>query len=394
MAAVPDVRRELRDATAIAGVGYTPLTKASGKTTLTLAAEAILAAVEDAGLTLADIDGIATHQVNDSAPPYAVAAALGLRDVSWFQDESGGGSKAPMLVGQAAQACSSGFARHVVVYRALNGRTGMRMGGSGRSANEAPGDAAYSAPYGVLSPSQMYGFAARYHMQRYGTREEHFGAIAVAQRANAVLNERALMRTPLTLDEYLDARWVAEPFRLLDCCLETDGACAVVVTSATRARDLRQPPVTISGWAWNIGPNGFSVGGEDLAVSSAAGVAPRVFAMSGVGPADVDVAEIYDAFTFAVLVQLEDYGFCPKGEGGPFVASGAIARDGTLPVNTHGGFLSEGYVHGLNHVAEAVSQLRGQAGERQVPGCEVALSTAQPGTPTGTTSAIVLKRMA
>ncbi|GAA3137792.1 hypothetical protein GCM10020001_070390 [Nonomuraea salmonea] len=193
------------------------------------------------------------------------------------------------------------------------------------------------------------------------------------------------------MDDYLASRWIAEPFRLLDCCLETDGACAVVVTTAERARALRRPPVLISAAAWGGGTSHLSGGAADPTVTAAAELAPRLYAQAGLGPADIDVAELYDCFTYSVIVQLEDYGFCPKGEGGPYVASGATALGGPLPVNTHGGFLSEGYVHGINHIAEAVSQLRGEAGERQVAGAEVALSTAQPGYVLPATSALILR---
>ena len=228
-------------------------------------------------------------------------------------------------------------------------------------------------------------------MEKYGTTEEQLGRVAVQQRANAVLNERAMMREPISLDDYAAARWVVEPFRLFDCCLETDGAVALVLTSAERARDLKKPPVLISGAAWGGGQTLYSNQQPDTTRSAAADVAPRLFEMAGVGLGDIDVAQLYDCFTYSVLVQLEDYGFCAKGEGGAFVESGATARDGTLPVNTHGGFLSEGYVHGLNHVYECVSQLRGEAGARQIEGAAVGLSTAQPGYIAGNASALVLR---
>lgn len=381
-----------RDAAAIAGVGYTPFSKRSGVSPLALAATAIRAAVEDAGLTLADIDGIATHHVNESASPHQVAAALGLAPLSWSLEELGGGSRAPAVVGAAALACATGVARHVVVYRALNGRSGMRMGGSsGRSAYVRP-EVAFQEPYGLFSPSQSYALGARMHMNRFGTTEEQLGRIAVQQRANAVMNPRAVERTPLTMDDYLSARWITEPFRLYDCCLETDAACAVVVTTTERAGDLARHPVTIRAFASTVGPDGFGRGAADLTTSAAADAAALLYRRSGLGPADIDVAELYDAFTFSALLLMEDFGFCAKGEGGPFVESGATALDGSIPVNTHGGFLSEGYVHGLNHIAEAVQQLRHDAGDRQVDGCETALSTAQPGYLTGVTSAIILRR--
>ncbi len=379
----------LRDSTAIVGVGYTPFSKDSGVSTLTLALRAIHAAVEDAGLTLRDIDGLATHRVGDSALPATVLQSLGLSDVGYFVDQFGGGSASHAIVGNAAMAVATGAAEVVVCYRALNARSGFRMSGAGRPPPDQV-EFQYQAPYGYLAPAQQFGMAARAHMLRYGTTAEQLGAVAVAQREHAVANERALLRTPITLDDYLASRWIAEPFRLLDCCLETDGAVALVVTSADRARDLRRPPVLIRAAAWGGGQTLYS-NGNDLTESAARRMAPRLFAQAGIGPEDVDVAMLYDCFTWSVLVQLEDYGFCPKGEGGPFAESGATRLGGSLPVNTHGGFLSEGYVHGLNHIAEAVAQLRGDAGVRQVAGAEIALSTAQPGYVAGNTSALILR---
>jgi acetyl-CoA acetyltransferase len=379
----------LRDSTAIVGVGYTPFSKDSGVSTLTLALRAIHAAVEDAGLTLRDIDGLATHRVGDSALPATVLQSLGLSDVGYFVDQFGGGSASHAIVGNAAMAVATGAAEVVVCYRALNARSGFRMSGAGRPPPDQV-EFQYQAPYGYLAPAQQFGMAARAHMLRYGTTAEQLGAVAVAQREHAVANERALLRTPITLDDYLASRWIAEPFRLLDCCLETDGAVALVVTSADRARDLRRPPVLIRAAAWGGGQTLYS-NGNDLTESAARRMAPRLFAQAGIGPEDVDVAMLYDCFTWSVLVQLEDYGFCPKGEGGPFAESGATRLGGSLPVNTHGGFLSEGYVHGLNHIAEAVAQLRGDAGVRQVAEAEIALSTAQPGYVAGNTSALILR---
>jgi acetyl-CoA acetyltransferase len=199
------------------------------------------------------------------------------------------------------------------------------------------------------------------------------------------------MRTPLTLDDYLESRPIVDPLRLYDCCLETDAAVAVVVTSAARARDLPRPPVLIAGAACGGGHTLFSNLRGDLTTTAAADLAPRLYATAGLGPDAVDVAELYDAFTPLVLMQLEDYGFAARGEAAGLVADGATALGGRLPVNTHGGHLSEGYVHGLNHVAEGVDQLRGDAGERQTPGASVALVTGQPGYVAGTTSALLLR---
>lgn len=380
---------DFRDRTVIAGIGYTPFTKDSGVSTLTLACRAILAALDDAGLTPDDVDGLATHRVGDSVAPSVVGPALGLYDPSWYLDQFGGGSVSHAVVAQAALAVAAGMAETVVCYRAINARSEFRMGGTGRALPVSP-EIQYQAPYGYVAPAQQYAMYARAHMLKYGTKAEHFGQLAVTQRANAVRNPRALMRTPITLDDYLASRWIAEPFRLLDCCLETDGACALVVTAA--GRELRRPPVLISGAAWGGGDSFLSGGRADPTVTAAAALAPRLYGRAGIGPDEVDVAELYDCFTYSVIVQLEDYGFCPKGEGGPYVASGATALGGALPVNTHGGFLSEGYVHGINHIAEAVSQLRGDAGGRQVAGAEVALSTAQPGYILPATSALLLRK--
>jgi acetyl-CoA acetyltransferase len=381
-----------RDKAAIAGIGYTKFSKNSGVSTLALATEAIVNAAADAGLPVDQIDGLAMFALGDSTPTNYVAQALGLPDLRYYVDQWGGGSVSQSIVGQAALACLAGMADYVVCYRSLNSRSEWRMGGTGREPLQTF-ETQYSAPYGFLTPPQTFAMACRAHMVKYGTTSEQLGHIAVSERHNASLNDRAMQRLPITLEDYLNSRWIADPFRFLDCCLETDGACAVLVTTAERAKDLRQKPVYISSAAW--GPGRTMISSPhwvDLTDSAAERIAPRLYQMAGVGPEDIDVAELYDCFTYMVMLQLEAYGFCPKGEGGPFAASGAIELGGKLPVNTHGGFLSEGYIHGLNHVCEAVQQLRGQAGPRQVPGAEVALSTGQAGViGSGFTSALILR---
>ncbi len=375
---------------AIAGVGYTEFSKNSGVSTLTLATRAIMAALEDAGLDPARLDGIATHRVGDSIPSSVVAQAMGIRDLNYFVDHFGGGGSSQAVVGQAALAVAAGVADYVVCYRAINARSEFRMGGTGRPTVDSI-ETQYQAPYGYVAPPQQYAMVAQAYMQRYGVTERHLGAVAVTQRRHASLNPHALMRTPITYEDYLASRWVVEPFRLLDCCLETDAAVAVLVCSTERARDLKPPPVTIRAAAWGGGQTLFSNQQPPPGTSLAAQMAPRLFGMAGLKPADVDVAMIYDCFTPAVLIQLEDYGFCAKGEGGDFTLSGATALGGAMPVNTHGGFLSEGYVHGWNHIAEAAAQLRGQAGDRQVAGARIALTTGAPGYVGGVTSALLLE---
>jgi acetyl-CoA acetyltransferase len=376
---------------AIAGVGYTEFTKNSGVSTLTLALRAIMAALEDAGLPPDRLDGIATHRVGDSIPSAVVAQAMGIRDLGFFVDQFGGGGSSHAVVGQAAMAVATGVADYVVCYRAINARSEFRMGGTGRPAVDSV-ETQYQAPFGYVAPPQQYAMVAQAYMRRYGITPRHLGAVAVTQRRHAEANARALMRTPITYEDYLASRMVADPFRLLDCCLETDGAVAILVCSAERARDLRRPPIVVRAAAWGGGQTLFSNQQPPAGTSSAALMAPRLFKMAGITPHDVDVAMIYDCFTAAVLIQLEDYGFCAKGEGGDFTLSGATALGGSLPVNTHGGFLSEGYVHGWNHIAEAVQQLRGTCGDRQVPNAQIALSTGAPGYVGGVTSALLLGR--
>lgn len=381
----------LRDRVAIAGIGCTEFSRDSGVSTLTLGTRAIMAALEDAGLPPDQLDGVATYRVGDSVLPAVLAQTLGIQDLRYYVDQFGGGSVSHSVVGQAALAVDAGIADYVVCYRALNARSEFRMGGTGRPLVDAV-ETQYQAPFGYFTPPQQYAMAARAHMERYGTTTAQFGAVAVAQRAFAEKNERALLRMPMTLADHSASRVVVDPFRLFDCCLETDGAVAVLVTSAERARDLKQTPVLISGVSWGSGHTLYSNEQPDPTRTAAADMAPRLFDMAGIRPEEIDVAEIYDCFTYSVLVQLEDYGFCEKGEAGAFVESGATSLGGALPTNTHGGFLSEGYVHGFNHIYEAVSQLRGHAGARQVEGAEVALSTGQAGYISGNSSALILRR--
>jgi acetyl-CoA acetyltransferase len=381
----------LRDQAAIVGVGYTEFSKNSGVSTLALALRAIAAAVSDAGLQLSDVDGVATHRVFDSVQAAVVVQALGIGDCRYYVDQFGGGSASHSIVAQAAMAVSLGVADYVVCWRAINARSEFRMGGTGRPPPDVV-EFQYQTPYGYATPPQQFAAMARAYMDRYDVPREAFGRVAITQRANAARSPRAMMRNPITMDDYLSSRWIAEPLCLFDCCLETDASIAVVVTSAERAANLRHPPVLISGAVWGGGQTLFSNHRGDLATTAAVDVAPRLFAMAGAGPGDIDVACIYDAFTPLVLVQLEDYGFCKPGEAGDWWAAGHADKGGSMPINPHGGHLSEGYVHGINHIAEAVQQLRGDAGERQVPGAEVALSTGQPGYVAGSMSALLLRR--
>jgi acetyl-CoA acetyltransferase len=308
-----------------------------------------------------------------------VATELGLTHAGYAVDFLAGGNAANLIPLSAAAAIEAGLAKNVLCFRAMNGRSGFRLG-SGRDMS-ARGVTQFTAPSGWITYPQAMAMWCRRHMIEYGTSEAHLGEIAVQFRANACLNERAMQRAPLSLDQYYESPWIVDPFRKLDICLESDGACAVLVTSAERAKDMRQPPVFIMGGAYGAGP----VQGDDLfdairwpdhSHNCFRYLAEDLWHSAGITPEDIDLAQIYDCFTYSVLMALEGLGFCAEGEGGPFVSGGRISRDGPLPLNTAGGLLSEAYIHGMNHVAEAVEQLRGQAGERQIADAEICLTTA------------------
>jgi len=369
----------LKDKYAIAGIGYTDFTAKSGRTVLDLALEACSKAMADAGVGAADVDGVISYHFNDSVPSIAVATGLGLPEARYAVEFSSGGNAANLIVLSAAAAIEAGLAKTVLCYRAMNGRSGFRLGGGRDMASR--GITQFTAPFGWITYPQAMAMWCRRHMIKYGTTSEQMGAVAVSCRNHAQLNERAMMRAPMSLADHQASRMIVEPFHLLDICLESDGACAVLVTKADRARDLKPKPVYIMGGAYGGGP----FQGDDLfdairwpehAHNYAKYIAGDLWASAGVGPKDVDVAEIYDCFTYSVIMQLEGLGFCKDGEGGAFVQNGRIGLGGEIPVNTHGGLLSEAYIHGFNHVIEAVEQLRGQSGARQVPDAEIALTTA------------------
>lgn len=370
---------KLRDKYAIVGIGHTEYSKASGRTVRSLATEASVKAIQDAGLSMADIDGMVSFNFNDSAPAIGVATEMGIENIGYAVDYAAGGNGANLITLAACAAIEAGLAETVVCFRAMNGRSGYRLGGGRDMA--AYGVTQFTAPLGWITYPQAMAMWARRHMIEYGTGPEHWAEIATTFRENAGRNPRAMQRAPMSKEEYFNARPIVDPFRMYDICLESDGACAVVITSAERARDLRHKPVYIMGGAYGGGPSQ----GDDLfdairwpdhAHNCFKYIADDLWNSAGVGPGDVDVAQIYDCFTYSVLMALEGLGFCKEGEGGPFVAGGRIAKDGALPLNTAGGLLSEAYIHGFNHVLEAVEQLRGDAGARQIEGAEICLTTA------------------
>jgi acetyl-CoA acetyltransferase len=354
--------------TAIAGVGYTQFSRDSGASVLQLATEACRNAIADSGLTSADVDGLGSFMVlNDSVPCQAVASMLGARDLSWCTDLNLGGQAPSYLILLAAIAIHAGVANTIVVFRALNGRSGVRVGSGEFS---GPGGQ-YRYPVGFTAYAQYMAMWARRYMIETGAGHEDLGAVAVAQREYAIRNERAIERRPLSLEQYLEAPLIADPYRASDCTAEVDGACAVVLTSLERARALPHRPAVVRGARYVLGHrSGLDIGDallwEDLSRNYTSLLADGLWSSAGTAPSDIDFAEIYDCFTSTVLFGLEGLGFVGRGEAGAYIRSGATGIDGSLPVNTNGGLLGEGYLHGMNTVAEAVLQIQGRCGDRQV----------------------------
>lgn len=364
---------------AVVGIGRTAFSKASGRTPLAMAADAARAALDDAGLRPADVDGILDFNTGDSATGQDVARAIGATDLGLALDLQGGGNLAVTVVGQAFAAVQAGTCDVAVVFRSLNGRSGQRYGRGERPALAMRGEMQFAALNGYVTPPMWIAMFAQRHKHVYGTTDEDFGHIAITMRRHAMANPHAMHRQPLDMDTYLSARWIAEPFRLYDCCLETDGAVALVVTTLDRARHLRHAPVRMAGFG-EAHTNGASwTNFPDLSEMYSAYAARRLWGSTGLRPADIDVACMYDCFTGTVMATFADFGFCPKGETGAFFGDGRATYGGDVVVNPHGGLLSEGYLHGLNHHFEAVTQLRGDAGDRQVPGASRALVTAGAG---------------
>jgi acetyl-CoA acetyltransferase len=375
-------RDSLGGRAAIVGIGATEFSKDSGRSELRLAVEAVRAALDDAGLTPADVDGLVTFTM-DTSPEITVAQACGMGELSFFSRVHYGGGAACATVQQAALAIAAGVAEVVVCYRAFNERSGRRFGSGVRHREpSAEGTAlGWVMPFGLLTPASWVAMAAQRYLFTYGlTPEEAFGPVAVTARRHAAANPAAYFhRRPITLADHAASRWIAEPLRLLDCCQETDGGQALVVTSVERARDLAQPPAVVAAAAQGAGraqEQMTSFYRDDLTgLPETAVVARQLWRASGLAPADIDVGILYDHFTPFVLMQLEEFGFCAPGEAAAFVAAER------LPLNTHGGQLGEAYLHGMNGVAEAVRQLRGTS-VNQVPGAERALVTAGTGVPT------------
>lgn len=366
----------LKSRTAIAGLGITPQGKVYDHNHIGFASEAVRLALADAGLDRDDLDGLLVNPGlswgDMGMASFQLQQAMGLRNLRLSSSMNSGGATAGTMIQYAAQAIANGLCTTVAcVFSDAPLKppkpTGEKSAGSGAAYAFGRG---LDAAYGQFGVNAMYAMVAQRHMHLYGTTGDHLGAIAVAARQWANRNPAAQFHAaPMTLDDYHRSRWVVEPFHLFDCCLVSNGGLAVIVTSADRARDLARPPV----YLWGMG-QGHPGGDPAETLTSGAPLAKATaFSMAGITLADIDVAELYDCYTFTVLVTLEDYGFCKKGEGGPFVADGRIAPSGALPVNTGGGQLSSFYMWGMTPVSEAVIQLRGEGGARQVPDAKVAL---------------------
>jgi len=351
----------LRDRYCVVGVGETEYSRDSGRSTRAMAVEAIRAAVLDAGLRPAEIDGMLSYQLADSTPAPWVAADLGLR-LNFYLDVLGGGSSTEALVGLAMGAIEAGMCQTVALFRSMNGYTEVRIGGTGaRAAQPVRGLDLAQRPYGMTSAGQNFALTFMRHMYEYGTTSAQVAHVRAAHSRHASQNPKALLKERVTVADVLASRWIVKPLHLLDCCLETDNATCLIVTSAERARDLRQRPVYVMGVAGRVSKPRTDFHWAHGPITRVAGYFARdiVFGQAGITPADVDVTGSYDAFTFTTMLQLEEYGFCAKGEGGAYVSSGIIELGGRRPNNTSGGHLCEGYTHGMSMVIENVRQLRG-----------------------------------
>lgn len=373
--------------TAIAGYGATEFSKNSGRSELRLATEATLAALADAGIDPAEVDGISTYTMDNNGEQ-EVFRAIGGRDLKFFSRIAQGGGATCAPLQQAAMAITTGIANVVVVYRAMNERSEYRFGQPMHALPPTSDNVvfAYHGLSGLMTPASMIAMMMRRYMHETGATQDDFANYAVLARKNAATNPKAFFYgKPITKDDYLNSRMIADPLHLLDCCQESDGAVALVIVSAERAKDLRQKPVYIRAAAQGsprgaLGLTGFYR--ENIwPYEECAAAARQLYAQSGLTPGDLDAAILYDHFGPTVFPGLEAYGFCAKGEAKDFVKSGNLEIGGQLPINMHGGQLGEAYIHGMNGIAEAVRQLRGQA-VNQVPGARTMLVTAGSGVPT------------
>ncbi|HKI98425.1 MAG TPA: thiolase family protein [bacterium] len=373
----------IRGKCAIAGVGITEMGKIYDRSVNDFATEAIFLALDNAGLKASDLDGLLINSGLEGGLSPAFQNTLGLKDLRLLNHMNAFGATAASMVQFAALAIDAGMANTVACVFAdapLKPDRGAGDAYKSRGVASLPeGYASLMWAYGYFGANCGYALAARRHMELYGTTSEQLGAIAVSQRAWATMNPRAQMRTPITLADHQASRYVVEPLRLLDCCLVSNGGVAVIVTSAERARDLKQKPAYVLGMGQGHPGDPQQAGYEPQVNTGARQAGQTAFRMAGIAPQDIRACEIYDCYTYTVLVTLEDYGFCPKGEGGAFVQNGKLGPGGSLPTNTGGGQLSSFYMWGMTPLSEAVLQLQGQCGERQIADSRYVLVTGNGG---------------
>jgi acetyl-CoA acetyltransferase len=361
--------------TAITGIGETRYSKTSGKSVLTLYLEASLAAIRDAGLSPKDIDGIIPYS-NSPIVAEDIATSFGIPDLRFSATTPLGGASPVAALQCAVAVVTAGICRHVLVPLGRNGSSGGRISTRVQEMPQFALVGEFEMPLGAIAPVQLYAPMARRHMELYGTTSAHFAEIAVSTRANAIAHGNAMMSKPMTVEDHQASRMISDPLRLFDCSLESDGAAAFIVSSSAEARNMPNPVIEVLSAAEGHPDSPSAITQRpDITQLGLAKAAPRAFAMAGVSHDDIDVAEIYDCFTYTVLAQLEALGFCAVGESGPFVEGGTIRLGGKLPINTHGGLLSQAHLAGMNHVVELVRQLRGQGGATQVADAEVGLVT-------------------
>lgn len=362
-------KRQFQDA-AIAGIGHTEYSKASGRSELQLAAECAKAACDDAGISPHDIDGMITFTI-DNSDEIMLARCLGVKDLAYTTRIPGGGAAAAATIYQAMAMVNAGLCKHVLIWRAMNERSQYRFGQNPNQqmmafqSGNGTGSLLWCVPYGAMTPASWGALQAARYMHRYGVTNRDLAHVSVQQRAYAAKNPDAwFYGKPITLEDHQASKWIQEPWlRLLDCCQESDGGVAVLVTSLDRARDMKQKPVRIVGATQSIPYNVEVISNyyhDDLTeMPEAKGTAKRLWEQTGLGPQDMQAAMIYDAFSPHVLLQLEAFGFCRPGDGKEFVKSGGMAIDGVLPTNTNGGLSGEAYIHGMNSMIEGVRQIRG-----------------------------------
>jgi acetyl-CoA acetyltransferase len=382
----------IRNKAAIAGVGQTEFSKNSGRSTLHMALEAILEALEDAGLQPEDVDGVVKMGANDDIFEIDLLRSLNLRNLRFFNEVPHGGGAACGTIAGATAAVVSGMADVVVTFRSLNERSERRFGVSAFGGGVTHWRQ-YYLPHGLVTPAQWVAIFGQRYLHEYGLTTEALGHVAMLMRKHAATNPHAMMyQRPITLAEHQSSRWIAEPLRLLDCCLDTDGACAAIVVSAEKAKQLTGVPAYIAAAAQGTGSRTemmTSYQRESLArLEESEATAAALYPLAELTPEDIDVAEIYDPFTPMVLMQLEAYGFAKHGASARLFQDGSLELDGRLPLNTHGGHLGDGYLHGFGHIVEAVRQVRGAA-VNQIDGAKTCLVTSGVGVPT---SAIILSK--